>query len=109
LTIGVYSLELHLPMARSLKNKRQVVKRLKERVRSRHNVAVAELEQHADLWQRAELVFVSVAGNRDALDRLFESIHREATTLVPGNVIESGTEFIDAADAGPSDWSEDES
>jgi len=107
LTIGVYTLELHLPMARSLKDKRQVVKRLKDRVRSRHNVAVAELPQYSDLWQRAELVFVSVAGHRDALERLFESIHREAESQVPGNVNESGPEFIDASEAEAPDWSED--
>ena len=86
MTIGVYTLELHLPMARSLKNKRQVVKRLKDRLRSRYNVAVAELEDHADLWQRAELAVVSVANNREALDRLFESVHREAESQVPGEV-----------------------
>ena len=53
MTIGVFSLELHLPMARSLKDKRQVVKRLKQRLRSKLNVAVAETNDHGELWQRA--------------------------------------------------------
>jgi uncharacterized protein YlxP (DUF503 family) len=103
-TIGVYSFELHLPMARSLKEKRKVVHGLKGRLRSRHNVAVSEIGEHADLWQRASIAVVSVAASRDPLVRLFEAVHRDATAHVPGEVIETGTEFIDAADGGPGGW-----
>ena len=49
---------------------------------------------------------VSVSDNRDALVRLFEAVHREATAHVPGEVIETGTDFIEAADGGPSGWQE---
>lgn len=104
MTIGVYTFEIHLPGARSLKDKRQVLRRLKDRLRSHHNVAVAELEEHADLWQRAGLAVVSVASRRDVLVRLFEIIHREAEGQVPGQVIETGSEFIEGADGGPSGW-----
>jgi uncharacterized protein YlxP (DUF503 family) len=107
MTIGVYSFEIHLPASRSLKAKRQVVKRLKDRLRSRHNVAVTELEEHLDLWQRASLAVVSVAMGRDPLVRLFESIHREVESNVPGQVIETGSDFIEAADGGPGGWNGD--
>ena len=96
--VGLYTIELHLPMSRSLKNKRQVVQKLKHRVRARYNVAVSETGEHADLWQRAELAFVSVASRQEPLERLFEAIHREAVSQVPGEVIEIGTDFIDATD-----------
>jgi uncharacterized protein YlxP (DUF503 family) len=98
-TIGVYTFELHLPASRSLKNKRQVVKGLKDRLRSRHNIAICETNEHADLWQRAGLIVVSVASGRDALDRLFESIHREVEQQVPGQIIETGREFLDEGPA----------
>lgn len=107
MTIGVYTLELHLPTAHSLKDKRQVIRRLKDRLRSRFNVAVAELNDHGDLWQRGGLIVVSVAEHRDALARLFESIHREAESLVPGSLIPGGTEFIESADGGSAGWSEE--
>ena len=42
-----------------------------------------------------------------ALVGLFESVHREAESLVPGQVIETGSEFIEGVDTGPSGWSED--
>ena len=106
MTVGIYTIELHLPMARSLKNKRQVVKRLKDRLRARYNVAVAEMEEHADLWQRAAFAVVSIASSRDALVRLFESVHREAEAHVPGHVMEIGTEFLEGMDRDVrGDWS----
>lgn len=104
MTIGIYSFELHLPAARSLKGKRQVIKRVKDRLRSRYNVAVSEVNDFADLWQRGGLIVVSVASNRDALERLFEAVHREASALVPGELIETGVEFIEGSDGGPSGW-----
>jgi uncharacterized protein YlxP (DUF503 family) len=95
-------------MARSLKNKRQVIKRLKDRLRARYNVAVAEIGDHADLWQRGGLTVVSVASHRDALVQLFEAVHREAESHVPGHVIEAGTDFIDDARVDPA-WLGDDS
>lgn len=109
MTIGVYTFELRLYGGRSLKSKRQVLRRLKDRLRSRHNLAIAELNQHADTWQRAGLAVVSLASNRDTLVRLFEAVRREAEAQVPGQFVETGTEFIDGLDseaAGPRDWCE---
>ena len=107
MTIGVYTFELHLPASHSLKAKRQIVKRLKDRLRARHNVALCELQEHLELWQRASLAVVSVAHGRDPLERLFEAVHREAAAHVPGEVIETGSEFIEGADGGPAGWNED--
>lgn len=107
MTVGIYTFELHLDATRSLKAKRQILRRLKDRLRSRHNVAVSEISDHADLWQRAGLAVVSIAHNRDALTHLFEAVHREAERQIPGQVIETGREFLEAADAGPGTWSED--
>ena len=95
MTVGVLTFELHLPGARSLKDKRQIVRSLKERLRSRHNVAVVELEEHAERWQRASLAIVSVAGRRDPLERLFEKVLAESESQVPGHVLSPSTEFLE--------------
>src|SRR5260370_252644 len=50
--VGLLTLELHIPDAHSLKDKRQIVRSLKDRLRRHFNVAVAELE-YQDVWQRA--------------------------------------------------------
>lgn len=104
MTIGVYSFEIHIHDSQSLKHKRKVVRSLKERLRSRHNVAVTELAEHADLWQRAAIVVVSVARHRDVLVKLFETVRREAEAHVPGDFVETGSDFIDGSDGGPAGW-----
>ena len=107
MTIGAYTFEIHLTHARSLKDKRQVLRRLKDRLRARHNVAVAEVEDHANLWQRAEVVVVSVSSSRDALVRFFETVRAEVEDLVPGQVIETGNDFIESTDGGHGGWGEE--
>ena len=106
--VGVYSFEVHLPGSRSLKDKRQVLRRLKDRLHAHHNVAVAELAEHADLWQRGGLMVVSLSTTREGLERLFESVRKEAESHVPGHVIDTGTDFIEGSDGGPGGWDEEQ-
>jgi uncharacterized protein YlxP (DUF503 family) len=106
-TIGVYTIELQLVEGRSLKSKRQVVRSIKARLRSRFNVAVVELDEHASVWQRSGLAIVSIAQNRDALERLFEAIHGEVAQHLPGHLVETGSDFFESSDGGPGGFSED--
>ena len=84
--IGVLTLELHLPQAHSLKEKRFVVRKIKDRLRARFNVAVAELD-HQDLWQRAVLGVVSISSDRKALETLFEAVRRESEKVLDGDLV----------------------
>jgi len=102
-TIGIYTIELHLPSAHSLKDKRQVFRRLKDRLRSRYNVSVAETGEHADLWQRGSITVVSVASGRDALVRLFDAIERETESGIPGQIAGGSREFIESEDSFSAD------
>ena len=61
MTVGLLTLELYLPLSQSLKDKRMVLRRLKDRVGAM-NVSVAEVA-HQDLWQRAGLGIVTVASS----------------------------------------------
>ena len=60
MVVGIVRIELHIPAAQSLKDKRQVVRGLKDRIRERAQAAVAEVD-HQDLWQRAALGVAVVA------------------------------------------------
>src|SRR2546429_6199824 len=71
--------ELHLEGCRSLKEKRHVLKSLKDRLHNRFNVSAAETAHH-DLWQRAELTVCVVSNERGHA----ESVLREADRLVAG-------------------------
>lgn len=60
MTIGVLYLDLLIPGARSLKDKRRVLKSLKDRLRARFNCSVAETAWH-DAWQRARITVCVVS------------------------------------------------
>ena len=60
--VAVGTVELHLPDVGSLKGKRRALKGLKERVRQRFAVSVAEVDHH-DSWQRATLALACVSGD----------------------------------------------
>jgi len=73
MVVGTLRVEIHLPASDSLKAKRSVLNHLKDRVRSRFNAAVAEVD-HQDLWQRATLGFAVVGGEAGILDRVLRDI-----------------------------------
>jgi len=85
--VGIVRIELHLPASGSLKDKRSVVRSLKERIRQRVQAAVAEVD-HQDLWQRAALGVAVVSGDRHQVGELLQSVRR----LVEGTY---GAELID--------------
>jgi uncharacterized protein len=73
--VGIVRIELHLPAARSLKDKRQIVQGLKERIRARVHAAVAEVD-HLELWQRAALGVAVVSGESHQVEELLQSVRR---------------------------------
>lgn len=77
--VGLITWELHLAACHSLKEKRQIVKSLKDRLHQRFNVSAAETDHH-DVWQRAELSAVVVTTDRQHA----EQVLREADRLVEG-------------------------
>jgi uncharacterized protein YlxP (DUF503 family) len=75
--VGISVFELHLPMSRSLKDKRRVVKSLIERLHQRYRVSIAETDFH-DLHQRAEIALAAVvAGGESEMDRLMEELRNQ--------------------------------
>ncbi len=80
MAISFLTLELRLEAAHSLKEKRQVVRSLKDRLRASFNVAVAEIE-NSNLWQRATIGVVSVSDSRDYLDGLMQNVERQAVKI----------------------------
>ncbi len=73
MVVGSLLLDLHLPASHSLKAKRSVINHVKERLRTRFNASVAEVD-HQDLWQRAALGVAVVSGDSGVLDRVLHDI-----------------------------------
>ena len=90
--VGVIAWELEVYGAHSLKEKRRVVKSLKDRLTERFKVSAAETA-HQDLWQRAELAVAVVSGDRAHADSVLDSADRLVTGDVRARVIRSFREF----------------
>ena len=71
--VGIVRVELHLPSAGSLKDKRAIVRALKDRIRHRVQAAVSEVD-HQDLWQRAALGIAVVSGEAGHIAELLQSV-----------------------------------
>jgi len=80
--VGIVKIQLHIPAARSLKDKRSVVQSLKERIRSRVRASVAEVD-HQDLWQRCALGVAVVSGESHQVDELLQAV-RDIVYRAPG-------------------------
>ena len=71
--VGICQVELLLPQAQSLKDKRLVLNSLKTRISNKFNVSIAEIDQN-DLWQRATIGMSVVTNERKFVDQVFTKI-----------------------------------
>ena len=73
MVVGLASIDIHIPESGSLKTKRQFVKRIKDRVKNRFNVSIAEVD-HNDLWQRTTLGVSVVANQRQFANQVLSGV-----------------------------------
>jgi uncharacterized protein len=71
--IGVCTIEMHIPESGSLKTKRHSLKSLKDRIRNKFNVSVAEVD-HNDLWQKASLAVAAVSNDKSYLNQTLDHV-----------------------------------
>ncbi len=71
--VGVCTIELHLPDSGSLKTKRQSLRSLKDRIRNKFNVSIAEVDDN-DLWQKARLAVAAVSNDKTHLNQTMDHV-----------------------------------
>jgi uncharacterized protein YlxP (DUF503 family) len=91
--VALGTIELHLPDVDSLKGKRHVLKGLKERVRAKFEVAVAEVDHH-DIWQRATLAVACVSHDSRHANEVVSKAMDFIEANVDGEVIETSVEIL---------------
>lgn len=91
--VGVMRLSLEMPGARSLKDKRQVVRSFKERVRSRIGVSIAEVD-HQDKLQRATFGIAVVSGDASVCEEVLTKVVSMANSLPSALMIDRAVEII---------------
>jgi uncharacterized protein YlxP (DUF503 family) len=95
--VGVLRLGLHVPHARSLKDKRRVVLKFRDRVRARFDVSIAEVGDQ-DLHQRAVFGVAVVSGEASVCDSVLEQVARAAETFGDAVLVERSTEIVTIGD-----------
>jgi len=91
--VGVITWDLHLDGCHSLKEKRHVLKSLKDRLHNRFNVSAAETA-HNDLWQRAELTVCVVSNDRTHAERVLREADRLVEAAAGARILDTSTSFL---------------
>jgi uncharacterized protein len=91
--VALLTIEIQLPYAHSLKEKRAVLQKLLSRLRSRFNISIAELD-HQDVWQRATVGVVSVSESRALLEASLQQVLTEAEKILGQDVTQYTLEFL---------------
>ena len=89
--VASLTLELRIPHARSLKDRRQVVRSVRDQLAHAFNISIAELDQ-AVTWQSATLGVVAISGSRDYLAGQMQALEAAASRMAA----ELGAELADA-------------
>ncbi len=93
MVIGVLKLSMFLRGNRSLKGKRHVLKKIKDRVKSRFNVSIAEVEA-SNSWERFSLGITAVGDDAKFINSVIDKVRAEIENLYLGEIVESNFELI---------------
>jgi uncharacterized protein YlxP (DUF503 family) len=91
--VGLLTLELHIQDAQSLKDKRQVLRGLKDKLRRQFNVAVAELDHH-DLWQRSVVGIVTLSNEEKHVTEVLQKVLDEADRILGSMLVSQQVDIV---------------
>ena len=91
--VGLLTLELHIAEAQSLKDKRQVLRSLKDRLRNQFNVAVAELD-FEDMWQRSVVGVVTLSNEEHHVEEALQKVLAEADKILGPVLVAHAVDFL---------------
>jgi len=91
--VGILRVELYIPESGSLKTKRYAIKSIKDRLRSRFNVSVAEVD-NSDKWQRASLGVVAVSNDSQHMDSILGNVMNLIYGDTRVEVIDSSVDYV---------------
>ena len=87
MTVGIARITLFVPESHSLKEKRMVLRRVKDRVRNKFNAAIAEVEDH-DVWQRGVVGLALVGNDRRFVESALDEVVRFVRDLAETTNVE---------------------
>ena len=90
--IGLLTFQIVIPHSRSLKDKRQVIRSLRDRLK-KFNVSIAECD-YQNLCQRSTVGVVSISSSHSVLEKTLQSIENEVEKTLDGDVIHTRVEYL---------------
>jgi VCBS repeat-containing protein len=91
--VAALTLEIHVTYSQSLKDKRQVVKSLKDRLRQKFNIAVAEIDG-LESWQRSVVAAVTVSNDRAHVAQVLQAVESEAAAVLGSMLVSAEVEWL---------------
>ena len=91
--VGTLRVRLLLREARTLKDKRQVLRSLKDKLRQKFNVAVAEMDHH-DAWQRSVVGVVTLANEEKYVREVLQKVLDEADEILGSLLVNQAIEIV---------------
>ncbi len=93
MTLGVLDLELDIHHAQSLKDKRAVLNRIKDRIRKKFNVSIAEISAH-DVWNYANLGIVIVGNDQRLCNQVLDKVLDHIEAIGNCDIADYSTEYL---------------
>ncbi len=93
MVVGVSRIEIFFPEAHSLKDKRQMLKKIVDKTRAKFNVSMIEITD-SNLWQKGHIGFSIIGINKDHVHAAIDSVQEYVESLYAGEVIDCWTEII---------------
>lgn len=91
--VGLLTLEIYLPYSHSLKEKRKTLNRIKDRLKKKYNVALAELD-YLNKWQRSKIGLVTINIHKNTIEKIFQKIMLEIEENIEGEVLQKEINYF---------------
>jgi uncharacterized protein YlxP (DUF503 family) len=93
MVVGILRLSLSIPAAGSLKDKRQVIRKITGRVRARFDVSIAEVGEN-DIWQRAQVGVVVAGNDRRFVNEILDKVRGFIDQLYLAPILDQELEIL---------------
>ncbi len=91
--VGILTIEIHMSEAHSLKEKRFILRSLKDRIRNKFNVSISEIDAN-DLWQRCVLGVACIANETKIINQTLDRVKNTILNTPTVELIDSRMEML---------------